>query len=166
MQTLLSIFRTTNHVLSLSLADLTEETARERSRGSEGPSITWTVGHLLCNRHRVLAYLGHEQPKNPWLEAFDETPATDGADYPTIDEMRLEWEKTHQVLEQAFAGLTPDALDRPVGKPGLHGETKVHDKVSFLAWHEGYHVGAVGAIRIAAGLDGPAVLAKAAAAKS
>ncbi|MBC7896238.1 MAG: hypothetical protein H7066_12560 [Cytophagaceae bacterium] len=45
----------------------------------------------------------------------------------------------------------------------MHGETKIRDELAFLAWHEGYHVGVIGAIRTAAGLPGPAELARAAA---
>ena len=82
MQTLLSIFRTTNHVVSLSLADLTDELARRRTRGHEGPSITWTIGHMLHHRHRLLAFLGVQRP-DPWAESFGDVPATDGADEPT-----------------------------------------------------------------------------------
>jgi uncharacterized damage-inducible protein DinB len=165
MQTLLSIFRTTNHVLSLSLADLTDELARRRTRGNEGPSVTWTVGHMLHHRHDLLAFLGDERP-NPWAESFGDVAATDGADYPTLATMRAEWQTMHEAVEAAFAECAPDALDRPVAGTGIHGETRIRDKVAFLAWHEGYHVGVIGAIRVAAGLPGPAVLARAAAATS
>jgi uncharacterized damage-inducible protein DinB len=164
MQTLLSLFRTTNHVVSLSLADLTDEVARRRTRGNDGPSVTWTIGHMLDHRHKVLAFLGEQRP-SPWAESFGTAAATDGADYPSLSTMRAEWEKMHEALERAFSESAPDALDRPVAG-GLHGETKIRDKVAFLAWHEGYHVGVIGAVRTAAGLPGPADLARAAAAKS
>jgi hypothetical protein len=79
--------------------------------------------------------------------------------------MRVEWSEMHGALEQAFASAAADALDRAIDRAGLHGETKVRDEVAFLAWHEGYHVGVIGAIRTAAGLRGPAELARAAAAQ-
>jgi uncharacterized damage-inducible protein DinB len=165
MQTLLSIFRTTHHVMSLSLADLTDEVARRRTRGSEGPSVTWTVAHMLGHRHKALALLGDERPSSS-AASFGDSAATDGADYPTIATMRAEWQATHEALEQAFASAAPDALDRTIANVGTHGETKVRDTVAFLAWHEGYHVGVIGAVRLAAGLPGPAELALAAATKS
>lgn len=165
MQTLLSLFRTTNHILSLSVADLTDDMARRRTRGSEGPSVTWTIGHMLECRQNVLEYLGDERP-NPWSRAFGDVPATDGADYPSLATMRDEWQKMHEALEVAFATTTPATFDTPVPGTGIHGETRIGDKISFLAWHEGYHVGVIGAIRTAEGLAGPAVLARAAAAMS
>jgi uncharacterized damage-inducible protein DinB len=165
MQSLLSIFRTTNHVVSLSLADLTDEVARRRSRGNEGPSVTWTIGHMLDHRHKVLAFFGEQRP-SPWAESFGGVAATDGADYPSLVTMRAEWQKMHEALEHAFAKSSPDALEQPVAGTGIHGETRIRDKVAFLVWHEAYHVGVIGAIRTAAGLPGPADLARAASAKS
>lgn len=165
MQTLLSIFRTTSHVVSLSLADLTDEVARRRTRGNEGPSVTWTIGHMLGQRHEVLAFLGERRP-NPWAGSFGDVAATDGADYPSLDTMRAEWQKMHEALEHAFARSAPGALDQPVAGAGIHGETRIRDKVAFIAWHEAYHMGVIGAVRTAAGLPGPAELARAASAKS
>lgn len=164
MHTLLSIFRTTNHVLTLSMAGLTDELARRRSRGSEGPSVTWTIGHLLHFRHKVLALLGVPRP-NPWEVSYGDVAATDGAEYPTLEAMRAAWNEVHGALEQAFANAAPNAFDLAIDSTGMHGETKIRDEVSFLAWHEGYHVGVIGAIRTAAGLPGPAELARAAAAQ-
>ena len=87
MQTLLSLFRTTHHIVTLSLGDLTDSIARRRTRGNKGPSATWTLGHLLESRHRVLRFLG-DTSDNPWTVSFGDVPATDGADYPTLDAMR------------------------------------------------------------------------------
>ena len=99
MQTLLSIFRTTNRVVSLSLADLTDDVAHRRSRGTAGPSVTWTVGHLLDFRHKILAIFGDERP-SPWASSFSDRAATDGADYPSIETMRAEWQKMHEALDK------------------------------------------------------------------
>ncbi|MEO7966301.1 MAG: DinB family protein [Gemmatimonadaceae bacterium] len=162
MQTLLATLRTTNHIVSLSLADLTDEIARRRARGDSGPSIAWTVGHLMDFRHTLLEYLGKPQP-NVWGAAFRTTPATDGADYPGIDALRSEWQTMQTAVEQAFAAAAPDALNRPSGDVGVHGESTMFDKATFLAWHEAYHAGVIGALRTAAGLAGPADLARAAA---
>ena len=159
MTTLLSIFRTSHHVISLSLADLTDEIARRRTRGNEGPSVTWTVGHLLDARHKVLAYLGDSGP-SPWASDFRDAAATSGAEYPSIDTMRADWERMHEALERAFAECASDALDQPAARAGIHGETTIRDRVAFLAWHEAYHAGVIGAVRTAAGLPGPAVLAR------
>lgn len=163
MKTLLAQFRTTNHVLSLSLADLTDDVARRRARGGEGPSIVWTVGHLLSHRIKILGMLGDTRP-NPWTERFDNSPATGGADYPTLTAMCAEWATLHAALEAACEDRA-GALDQAAPGTGAHGETTIRDKVRFLAWHEGYHVGVIGALRKSAGLAGPAEVVQAASQK-
>ncbi len=161
VETLLSLFRTTDQILSLSLADLTDRMARTRIRNDSGASIAWTVGHLLDHRYKVLALLGSARP-SPWASRFGDTAATDGSDYPTLAALREAWGALHGELEAAFAAAGPDRLAAPGGS-GTHGEATVRDRVAFLAWHEGYHLGVIGACRKAAGLRGPAELAQAAA---
>ncbi len=161
METLLSIFRTTNHVLPLALADLTDESARRRTRGEDGPSISWTVGHLLDHRFKVLRLLGVDR-QSPYTTMFGNAAATNGTDYPTLDDLRQQWAQLHADLEAACSGAPTHLLDRPIPGAGAHGETKIRDKIAFLAWHEGYHMGVIGAARKALGLPGPAELVRAA----
>jgi uncharacterized damage-inducible protein DinB len=163
MQTLLSMFRTTNYVLNLSVADLSEEVARQRSRGSEGPSVLWTLGHLMDARHNVLKLLGREAA-NRWTADYGSVAATDGSNYPSLAEMVKEWNVLHEALEAAFAASSPGDLERTLPAAGAHGEERVRDKLSFLAWHEGYHTGVIGAIRRSAAMPGPADLVAAASA--
>ena len=160
MDSLLAMFRTTTKILNISLAGLSDDTSRVRTRMSEGPSITWTVGHLLDARVKILALLG-DVHTNPWTESFGDTPATDGQGYPTLTIMLAEWTQLHDALELA-ATKSADAIDRPLAAGGAHGESKLRDQLAFLAWHEGYHVGVIGAARKAAGLPGPAELVRAA----
>ena len=159
MQSLLALFRTSTHIVNISLADLTDEIACARTRGHDGPSITWTLGHLLESRLKVLAMLGDVRP-NPWSAQFGDTAATDGTDYPLLAALLAEWTQLHGALEAAFANAG-GLLDVPVAGAGLHGETSLRDRIAFLAWHEGYHIGVIGAARKAVGLPGPAELAQA-----
>jgi len=160
MDSLLAGFRTTTKILNISLAGLSDAEAHVRTRGNEGPSISWTVGHLLDSRVKVLALLGDERP-NPYATQFGTAPATDGANYPTLAAMLADWTQLHERLEVA-AAQGGGTVDRPVSGAGAHGEAKVRDQLAFLAWHEGYHVGVIGAARKAAGLLGPAELVRAA----
>ena len=160
MQTLLSIFRTTHNILQLSLADLDERAAQRRTREDSGPSITWTVGHLLDHRFKVLKLLGVDR-SNPYTSDFGDTPATDGSNYPTLESLRQQWEQVHAELEAAFARAPANMLDRPLPSAGAHGESHIRDRLAFYAWHEGYHTGVIGAARKAIGLPGPAELVRA-----
>jgi uncharacterized damage-inducible protein DinB len=160
MDSLLAGFRTTTKILNIALAGLSDAEAHVRTRGDEGPSISWTVGHLLDSRVKVLALLGEVRP-NPYATPFGSAAATDGAHYPTLASMLAEWTQLHETLE-TVAARAGDTIHTALSGAGAHGETHVRDQLAFLAWHEGYHVGVIGAARKAAGLLGPAELIRAA----
>jgi len=160
MDSLLAGFRTTTKILNIALAGLSDAEAHVRTRGNEGPSISWTVGHLLDSRVKALALLG-DVHSNPYTTQFGSTAATDGTDYPTLVSMLAEWALLHERLE-AGAAHASETMNGPVSGAGAHGESTVRDQLAFLAWHEGYHMGVIGAARKAAGLLGPAELVRAA----
>ena len=153
-QTLTGTFGTTDFLMPLVLDDLTDEDARERSRGEEGPSIAWMVGHLLHYRHYVMGLLGGEERDNPYAERFADAGATDGADYPTVAELREQWGATATDFQALLTSKTEPEFDQ--AKEGAHDERSLRDQVAFFAWHEGYHMGALGAQLKAMGYMGPA----------
>ncbi len=147
------IFGTTDHIMSLVLDDLTEDQARERPRGEGGPSVSWVVGHLLHYRLVLLARFGVEQP-NPYSD-FGQGSATDGAGYPAIGELAAAWAAVAGPFGQAVGQLTDEQLDKKLDEGWKPDET-LRDRIAFMAWHEGYHMGAIGQIRKSLGLPGPA----------
>ena len=89
---LMNIFGTTDHLIPLILDDLSDAESRVRARGDDGPSIAWHLGHLLSYRHQGLQLLG-QADDNPYVEAFERSPATDGRDYPTTTELSEQWSR-------------------------------------------------------------------------
>lgn len=152
-ETLMGTFGMTDYLIPLVLEDLSDEDARRRSRGDEGPSIAWMVGHLLHYRHHVMGLLGDER-EDPWAEKFATAEATDGRDYPTVAELRQAWER----LADDFADLMVTKGDTDFDRPadGAHEERSLRDQLVFFAWHEGYHMGALGAQLKRLGYLGPA----------
>lgn len=148
------IFGTTDHIMSLVLDDLTDEQACARPRGEGGPSISWVVGHLLHYRLTLLGRFGVERP-NPYAELFGEGSATDGEGYPSIGELDDAWKAVAGPFGQAIGQLADEQFDRRLDEPWRPDET-LRDRIAFMAWHEAYHVGAIGQIRKSLGLPGPA----------
>ncbi len=153
-KTLAATFGMTDFMFPMVLDDLTADQAYVRPRGEGGPSIAWTVGHLLHSRIFVLNVLGHDRA-NPWAEHFGQASATDGSDYPSMEELRSAWEGLAPDFMSALSTLTDEALDARL-EDGWHEEQTLRDQLVFFAWHEGYHVGAIGQIRKSLGLPGPA----------
>jgi uncharacterized damage-inducible protein DinB len=134
-----------NRILATGIRDLTDPDARARSRGGRGPSIAWTVGHLCHYKVKVLELLG--QPReNPFAAQFEQTPASDGQDYPPLSDLAASFAALDGELCAALVSAG-DRLEAPMPGGEPHDEKRILDTVLFLTWHEAYHIGAIGAIR-------------------
>ena len=148
LQTLSANFKTTDLLLSLSVADLNADTATQPSRTTEGPSILWQIEHMLTHRHTILRLLDAPQLPNPPAK---DAPVDLGQ---TLDR----WNTTANHLQNALDRCTPATLEAEA-RGGPHGETTVFQLVNFLSWHESYHFGGLGSTRKVLGLTGVADLA-------
>lgn len=151
---LAGLFGTTDFMVPIVLGGLKDEQARHRPRGEGGPSIAWTVGHLLHYRISALKRLGVTR-ENPFGDDFGTGSATDGSDYPTVAELKSAWEEVSTEFMAGISGVTEEALD-VVLEDGWSPDQTLRDQIVFLAWHEGYHLGAIGQMRKTMGLPGPA----------
>jgi uncharacterized damage-inducible protein DinB len=150
-------FHFTNNLVPLALGDLSDEDSVKRSRQGEGPSVAWTIGHLLHYRYLTMKLLGVNK-ESPYEKDFGSVGATDGSGYPSVTELRTQWSAVQEQLDQAFAAASDETLDQPAPGPGGHGEQKVIDSLTFFMWHESYHMGGLSAIRKDLGLPGIAEL--------
>jgi uncharacterized damage-inducible protein DinB len=142
---IIALHEVSNRILATSIGDLTEEDAKARSRGGTGPSIAWTIGHLCHYKLKVLELLG--QPReNAFTAQFEQTPASDGSDYPPLSDLAASFSALNGALCTVLAS-SADRLAAPMPGTGPHHETRILDTVLFLTWHEAYHIGGIGAIR-------------------
>ena len=141
---IIALHGVSNSILTTGIGDLTDQDARARSRGGAGPSIAWTIGHLCHYKIKVLELLG--QPRENAFTQFEQTPASDGSDYPTLADLAASFSDLNRDLCTALASSV-DRLEAPMPGAGLHDEKRILDTVLFLTWHEAYHIGAIGAIR-------------------
>ncbi len=142
---IVALYGLSNGILATSIKDLSDQDARVRVRSGAGPSIAWTIGHLCHHKIQALGLLG--QPRdNPFSAQFEKTPASDGSNYPTLTELMASYAALNADLCGALASASA-RLESPMPGGGPHDEKKVLDTILFLAWHEAYHVGSIGAIR-------------------
>ncbi|MCP5110070.1 MAG: DinB family protein [bacterium] len=139
-------FRFTNNIMQLVLSDVSPEDAVKRTRQGEGASIVWIVGHLMHYRSVVMNLLGANKDSQ-YEKQFGNTGATDGSDYPSLADIRSQWNELHRELETVLESVTEEMLNRPAPAGGPHGEQKLLNSLVFYPWHEAYHMGALGAIR-------------------
>ncbi len=151
------LYQTSNRILATSIQDLSEPDAKSRSRSGTGPSVAWIVGHLCHFKIKVLGLLGQERD-NPFAARFEHAPASDGAEYPPLSELVASFSSLNRDLCAALESSAA-RLEAPMPGAGPHQEKRVLDTVLFFAWHEAYHIGALGAIRKEMGRKGIAELA-------
>lgn len=53
--------------------------------------------------------------ESPWAEAFGEAGASDGADYPSVAELRAAWREVAGSLGEAMAAADEGRLAEPAG---------------------------------------------------
>ena len=150
--TLLGAFGISDGLIPLVLEDISEEDGQRLSRGDQGPSIAWTVGHLLNYRYSVMNALGDDRP-SPYGDQFSHESPADGTG-PGVAELLAAW----NALSPDFVAVSGSTSEETWNQPGAgpHSEQTLRDQVTFFAWHEGYHMGALGALRKAMGYPGPA----------
>lgn len=141
---IIALYGLSNGILRAGIGDLSDENAKTRSRGGTGPSISWTIGHLCHHKIKVLELLG-QSGENRFASTFEQA-ATDGAGYPPLADLAASFSALNTELCTALAS-SADRLEAAMPGAGPHGEKRVLDTVLFFAWHEAYHIGAIGTIR-------------------
>jgi hypothetical protein len=161
---IIALHEVSNGILTTSIGDLTDQSAKARSRAGAGPSIAWTIGHLCHYKVKMLALMG--QPReNPFTAQFEHTPASDGSDYPSLSDLAASFAALNEDVCAALAS-SGGRLDAPMPGGGPHDEKSILDTILFLTWHEAYHIGAIGAIRRDQGRKGIAELVRGSSATS
>ena len=131
----------TDFSVDLALTDLTPEDMVARSRGGEGASIAWALGHLMQYRAKLIEALGGE------IDAADlacfGTGADDGAGYPDREALRARW--------QDVAGILGPLVEGTSDETWLDPERSLVDAANFTVWHEACHMGQVGLMRVERG---------------
>jgi uncharacterized damage-inducible protein DinB len=148
-QGLTNVLTFNDDMLATALTDITDDLARRRLRDG-GPSIAWIVGHMLHHRNQIAAAIGCAGP------AIDVTgftdAATDGRDYPAVDQLQPAWAEFSARFVPAVNALSDEGLAAPSPMALPHGERALLDALRFVVWHETLHLGQVSMLRSHHGL--------------
>lgn len=140
-------FRFNDGFLENTLKDLAPEEWLRRPDG-KGNHLAWIVGHLIWSRKSVVRRLGGDWDA-PWLGMFARGEKLDeGAAYPSSDAMLGAWKEVGTALKQALENASEEQLAAPAPQPGPpSADGKLSGTVSFMAWHETYHIGQASYLR-------------------
>lgn len=125
------------------LEGVTDEQAKHRISDHNNPLI-WLATHTTWARYNACAMLGKPAAKNPYDGMFENFKPFNPSDkYPTLAEVKIEWNKASELLKDALASVTEEhlAADCPLKSP--IGDFTFGGTVAFLTQHESYDIGQI-----------------------
>ena len=140
---LANIFNLNTRLFVNTLAGVTETQSEDRISGHSN-SFKWIATHTVWARFNILMFLG-KPVANPYPGLFDNFRPFDAADkYPTMEEIKNEWQKASALLKETLASVTEEQLagDSPLKSP--IGDNTNAGTIAFLAQHESYDIGQLG----------------------
>jgi len=143
------IFKISDHYLGPSVKGLEEAVLRQRVGGAN--SIHWIAGHVAVGRRRLLCLLGQPEPVL-WADIFGKGSAeTPHAVFPPLCEILNLWEVDARNLQNCLSALGAEELlaPAPFDLPG--SRKTVGGWITYLAYHEAYHIGQISQLRKALG---------------
>ena len=101
----------------------------------------------MSSRIGLLKTLGAES-ENPYKELFGAGAGSrDGAAYPPVSQLKTEWDVLAETFHAALEGLTDDDVLADGDGSFPIPDNTIRGNLTFIAWHESYHIGQVGIMR-------------------
>lgn len=114
--------------------------------------LKWLAGHL-CSARFGFKDLAQLDQADPYGDLFGHGKAINPeADYPSIENIRENWNAISGQISAAFDQLPAEALEANAPKVPI-GDGKMGDFLDFLMHHEAYHIGQMGILRRFLGKD-------------
>ncbi len=111
--------------------------------------VKYLTGHLLNSQYGLAAMAGMD-PDVKWNELFavmGQSEAKDNFPYPSIEEIKEEWNLMHSPLRSRLEKLTPEMLEAK--PPALFDQVAASsgELWAFINHHIAYHIGQIGILR-------------------
>jgi hypothetical protein len=111
--------------------------------------VKYLAGHLL-NSQYGLATMAGMNPEVKWNELFavmGQSEAKDDFPYPTIEEIKAQWNQLHHPLRECLEKLTPAMLTHTPAAPFEQVAASIGELWAFINHHIAYHIGQIALLR-------------------
>ena len=143
-------FRLNTDFVRRALVGLQPEQAGVRAADGVSP-IGFLVAHLIDARAYLTGILGGD-PIHPWKDVFDAAAGWDDMKpKPSPDELLETFELVSARLYERLDGVSGGRLEQASGASFPGGDATVLGAISFLAFHDSYHVGQLAVLHRALG---------------
>jgi hypothetical protein len=149
----LGIIKFDTGLFEKALAGLDRAALLRRAVEGANPMI-WIAGHLANSRFSMATLLG-EPRRSPLASVFamGATVPEDAA-LPNAEELLAAWREISPVVTERLSDATEEQLAAPSPRRLPDGIDSVFGAITFLTYHEGYHIGQMALIRKGLGLPG------------
>jgi uncharacterized damage-inducible protein DinB len=152
LKPLIGVLSINNAMYLRALAGMDQESA-ERRLNARTNSLAFVACHVLDARYYLMRMCGHEMT-NPWREMFDAAQdVSDMKEFPPVYELATVWDEVHEATMAHLEGLSAADLDADSSHGFPFEDRSVLGVITFLTFHEAYHVGQMGLIRKYLGFD-------------
>lgn len=142
-----------NTRLYLNCLEGVDDDAARRRPDARTNSMAFIALHLVDSRHFLARMLGVEA-HHPFAALLDAVRGIDELrEVPPLAAVRAAWIEVSALLEGRLEALTDDELAREPGQRFLPDDPTLLGALTFLAQHDGYHVGQMSLLRKWVGLD-------------
>lgn len=154
MDTIAAQFETCAWIIGANTRDISHEESL-RAPGDAGNCMNWVLGHIVKIRNEILGLLGHAPlfpPEKFARYGMGTARLTDGAEALPFEEILHDYGALQEPLIAALKSATADALGQRVeNSPTGNPDETVGSLVVMLAFHEAYHAGQTGLLRVLLG---------------
>jgi uncharacterized damage-inducible protein DinB len=133
------------------LKGVDDELANRRILDEVNP-IIFVACHMMEARFALAGLLGSEA-EAPYRELLDVTDISLIREYPPLEGVRQAWGEVSESLEELLPAATEEALASSTSFPYPVDDKTALGGVAFLLQHEAYHIGQLGVLRRALGLE-------------
>jgi hypothetical protein len=121
--------------------------------------VKYLAGHLLHSQYGFAMIAGVAVDRK-WDDLFagrGKSKARDNFPYPTIEEIKDEWEQLYPVIKNGLEALPEDTLQKDLPSSPVAGfgilDSSIGDLWAFMNLHQAYHIGQIGILRRGFGKD-------------
>jgi len=153
---LLKMFKINYQATKVNIEGISDEASLIRPRPA-GNNVNWVFGHIIASRKLILELVGEEAVLTP-DEAFPYRRGAGEKDIPNLtpfSRLKEAFSLSQTSLKRGMQKLSDNDLNSVLDKDeSREQESTLQDSLSFLQFHETYHVGQLGLLRRLIGIEG------------
>ncbi len=112
--------------------------------------VKYLAGHILNSQYGIALLADANSVVPKWNELFagaGQSEAKDDIDYPSINEIKTEWNVVHDPIRNKLVNLSPKFLNQKPPAPMNEFADSRGELWAFLNHHVAYHIGQIGILR-------------------